>query len=203
MMSHTAIRSSSLARWTDESRRGANPSTANSLSSLSRPWKEDLRCARFNFENPRRAPASFPPSGVYPLKRRRQNPQGWQTSAAELGLEDGSDPRAFHDKPWNKPQRASRKASQLCGQVTEALHAILSGMADESLQNLTVVKVEPAPNTGRLRVTVAGVTPADATDPTNRTNALAALERAGGLLRMQVARAIHRKYAPELAFHLV
>ena len=76
-------------------------------------------------------------------------------------------------------------------------------MADESLQNLTVVKVEPAPNTGRLRVTVAGVTPADATDPTSRTNALAALERAGGLLRMEVARAIHRKYAPELVFHLV
>ena len=92
---------------------------------------------------------------------------------------------------------------QLCGQVTEALDAILSGMADESLHNLTVVKVEPAPNTGRLRVTVAGVTPADATDPTNRTNALAALERATGLLRMEVARAIHRKYAPELIFHHV
>ena len=87
--------------------------------------------------------------------------------------------------------------------MTEALDAILSGMADESLHNLTVVKVEPAPNTGRLRVTVAGVTPADATDPTNRTNALAALERAIGLMRMEVARAIHRKYAPDLAFHLV
>ena len=84
----------------------------------------------------------------------------------------------------------------------EALSGLLSGMADESLQNLAVVMVEPAPNTGRLRVTVAGFTPADATDPATRTNASIALEKAGGLLRMEVARAIHRKHAPELVFHL-
>jgi len=75
-------------------------------------------------------------------------------------------------------------------------------MTDERLQNLTVVKVEPAPNTGRLRVTVAGFTPADATDPTTRTNEMIALQKAGGLLRRGIARAIHRKYAPELVFHL-
>ena len=136
------------------------------------------------------------------MSRRRQAPADWRTSADELGSEDGSDPRAFHDKPWNNPPRASRKVSQLCGQVMEALHGILSGMADERLQNLAVVKVEPAPNTGRLRVTVAGFTLADATDPTTRTNASIALEKAGTLLRMEVARAIHRKYAPELVFDL-
>lgn len=136
------------------------------------------------------------------MKRRRQALRGWETSAAELGREDGTDPKAFHDKPWNRPPRANRKASQLCGQVTEALHGILSGMADERLQNLTVVKVEPAPNTGRLRVTVAGLTLADATDPTTRTNAMVALTKAGGMLRSEVARAIYRKHAPELVFHL-
>ncbi len=91
---------------------------------------------------------------------------------------------------------------QLCGQVVQALQGILSGMADEDLQNLLVVKVEPAPNTGRLRVTVAGIPPADATDPTHRARAMLALERAAGLLRREVARAIHRKYTPELVFHL-
>jgi ribosome-binding factor A len=91
---------------------------------------------------------------------------------------------------------------QLCGQVLEALSAILSGLADETLQNLTVVKVEPAPNTGRLRVTVAGTIPADATDPTTRINVEKALGRATGLLRTEVARAICRKYAPELVYHL-
>lgn len=163
----------------------------------------DTRCARFISKNPRRTPTSFPPSGVSLLSRPRTNPPDWQTSTAALGLEDGCDPRAFHEKPWNRPRRASHKAHQLCGQVLEALGSILAGMADENLQNLTVVKVEPAPNTGRLRVTVAGDSPADATDPTTRKEALLALERAGGLLRMEVARAIHRKYAPELAFHLV
>ena len=137
------------------------------------------------------------------MSRRRQTPADWQTSADELGSEDGTDPRAFHDKPWNNPQRANRKVSQLCGQVMEALRGILSGMADGRLQNLAVVKVEPAPNTGRLRVTVAGFTLADATDPATRTDAMTALEKAGGLLRMEVARAIHRKCAPELVFHLV
>ncbi len=145
---------------------------------------------------------SFYPSRVYPVSRRRQIPTGWQTSADELGSEDGTDPRLFHDKPWNEPRQASRKARQLCGQVMEALSGILSGMADESLQSLAVVMVEPAPNTGRLRVTVAGFIPADATDPTTRTNASIVLVKAGGLLRMEVARAIHRKYAPELVFHL-
>ena len=164
--------------------------------------KEELRCARFIFDNPRRTPTSFPQTGVYPLKRRKQALRGWESSTAELGGEDGTDPKAFHDKPWNRPPSATRKTSQLCGQILEALHGILSGMADERLQNLAVVKVEPAPNTGRLRVTVAGFTPADATDPTTRTNAMLALKKAGGLLRRETARAIHRKYAPELVFHL-
>ena len=91
---------------------------------------------------------------------------------------------------------------QLCGRVLEVLSAILSGMADDTLQNLTVVKVEPAPNTGRLRVTVAGDSPADATDPATRDIADRALSRAAGFMRAEVARAIYRKYAPELVFHL-
>ena len=91
---------------------------------------------------------------------------------------------------------------QLCGQVLQILSSALSGLAEDSLQNLTVVKVEPAPNTARLRVTVAGEHPADATDPADRVETAAALDRAVGLLRMEVARAIHRKRAPELIFHL-
>lgn len=29
--------------------------------------------------------------------------------AANLGHEDGSDPKEFHTKPWNAPKKASRK----------------------------------------------------------------------------------------------
>lgn len=120
------------------------------------------------------------------------------------GGEDGTDPRRFHDRrTWVGGQgrkQAGRKARQLCGQVADALRTILAGMADETLQNLTVMTVAPAPHTGRLLVTVAGPAPADATDPQSVESVLAALSKAAGRLRTEVAATIHRRYAPELAF---
>jgi ribosome-binding factor A len=100
-----------------------------------------------------------------------------------------------------RPDRqAGRKALQLCGQVRDALGVILPGLADEVLQNLTVVTVEPAPHTGRLMVTVAGPGPADAAD---RAVTMGHLDRAAGLIRREVAAAVHRRKAPELAFRVV
>lgn len=76
---------------------------------------------------------------------------------------------------------------------------ILPCLADEVLRNLTVVSVEPAPHSGRLLVTVAGPSPADATDQHAVSEHLA---RAAGLLRSEVASAVHRRKAPELVFHV-
>jgi hypothetical protein len=84
----------------------------------------------------------------------------------------------------------SRKALQLCGQVRDALRTILSGLADEVLQNLTVVSVEPAPHSGRLLVTVAAPDPADVTDRAVRTERL---NGAAGLIRLEVAGSVHRR----------
>jgi ribosome-binding factor A len=95
--------------------------------------------------------------------------------------------------------QAGRKALQLCGQVRDALGVILPGLADEVLRGLTVVSVEPAPHTGRLRVTVAVPSPADATD---RTTAAEHLGRAAGLIRREVAASVHRRKAPELTFEV-
>jgi ribosome-binding factor A len=89
---------------------------------------------------------------------------------------------------------------QLCGQVADALRTILPGMADEVLQNLTVVSVEPAPHSGRLLVTVAGPAPADVTDRTAPADRLTA---AAGRLRTEVSAAVHRRKAPELVFRLI
>jgi ribosome-binding factor A len=122
-------------------------------------------------------------------------------SAAEAGSEDGSDPKRFHDRrSWNDPRRPGRKARQLCGQVADALRVILPGLADEVLQNLTVVAVEPAPHTGRLLVTVAGFVPTDVTD---RDTAAEHLAHATGRIRSEVASAVHRRKAPELVFAVV
>jgi len=100
----------------------------------------------------------------------------------------------------NADRQTGRKAYQLCGQVRDALGGIFPGLADEVLQNLTVVSVEPAPHTGRLRVTVAVPSPADATD---RTAAAEHLDRAAGLIRREVAATVHRRKAPELTFEVV
>jgi ribosome-binding factor A len=112
--------------------------------------------------------------------------------AAEVGGEDGADPKEFHAKPWDGSGQAGRKGWQLCGQVKDALHLALGGSADEVLRGLEVVSVDPAPHAGRLRVVVAGGR--DAAD---------ALRRAAGYLRAEVARAVTRRRAPELVFEVV
>jgi ribosome-binding factor A len=122
-----------------------------------------------------------------------------ESLAAELGGEDGADPRDFHKNPWDAPKQQGRKAVQLCGQVRDALHVALGGCGDPVLQALAVTGVEPAPHTGRLLVKVE--LPADAV--LDRATAEDHLRRAAGLLRSEVAAAIHRRYAPELVFAVV
>jgi ribosome-binding factor A len=89
------------------------------------------------------------------MSRRRPKVDDWTNLAADRSHEDGGDPKEFHAKPWNAPKQANRKGLQLCGQVKDALHLALGGCADEVLQGLTVVSVEPAPHTKRLRVLIA------------------------------------------------
>jgi ribosome-binding factor A len=116
--------------------------------------------------------------------------------AAELGGEDGGDPKEFHKKPWDAPKKQTRKAGQLCGQVRQALHTALAACGDPVLQAVQVAGVEPAPHTGRLRVAVA--LPPDA--GIDRAAAEDHLRRAAGVLRSAVAAAVNRRYAPELVF---
>jgi ribosome-binding factor A len=118
--------------------------------------------------------------------------------AAELGPEDGTDPRLV---PREELRVTNRKALQLCGQVERALHGVLASLADDVIRELLVVSVEPAPNAGRLLVTLAR---SPAADPAVGPDAVEArLSGAIGLLRSEVARAVVRRRAPELAFRLV
>ena len=128
------------------------------------------------------------------MSRRRSN-RALAHLAAELGPEDGGDPKEFHSKPWDSPKAAGRKALQLCGQVKDALHTAFAACGDEVLQALTVISVEPAPNTGRLLVIVQT---AD-----NRAAVARQLQRAAGMLRAEAAAAICRRHAPELTFEVI
>jgi ribosome-binding factor A len=131
------------------------------------------------------------------MSRRRQQADEFKNLAADRGPEDGTDPREFHQKPWDAPKQAGRKAQQLCGQVKDALHGALAACGDAALQAATVLAVEPAPHTGRLRVLVGA--PADV----GRAAVEAALTRAAGRLRAEAASAISRRYAPELVFEVI
>ncbi|MBA4065532.1 MAG: hypothetical protein C0501_17815 [Isosphaera sp.] len=130
------------------------------------------------------------------MSRRRRKADDVFGLAAEVGGEDGADPKEFHAKPWDAAKQAGRKGRQLCGQVRDALHLALGGCGDGVLQGLAVAAVEPAPHTGRLRVVVAA-------GGADRAAAAAALARAVGLLRAEVARAVSRRHAPELVFEVV
>lgn len=130
------------------------------------------------------------------MSRRRRKADELLHFAAEIGGEDGSDPKDFHAKPWNQPKQATRKGQQLCAQVKCALHTALAGCADEMLQAASVVSVEPAPHTGRLLVIVSA-------GETDRAALEAALARATGFLRSEAASAICRRHAPELVFEVL
>src|SRR6516225_8209219 len=91
-------------------------------------------------------------SEAIPMSRRRRKADDFKLLAADNSPEDGSDPKDFHTKPWNAPKKAGRKAQQLCQQVKLALHEALAACGDATVQAASVLTVEPAPHTGRLRV---------------------------------------------------
>jgi ribosome-binding factor A len=131
------------------------------------------------------------------MSRRRPKADEFEPLAADTSPEDGGDPCEFHTKPWNAPKRAGRKSQQLCRQVQDALHSALAACGDEAVRAATVLTVDPAPHTGRLRVVVGAPT------EVGRSVVEAGLARAVGHLRAEVARAISRRYAPELAFDVI
>src|SRR5579864_6128753 len=117
------------------------------------------------------------------------------SGCAEIGPQDGQDPR--YDRPDGPAKVPNRKALLLCGQVRETLMAVLAGLGDDVLRDLSVDSVVPFPTSVRLLVTVRKPADVDATVVGSR------LERARGLLRGEVATAVHRRKAPELLFRVV
>jgi ribosome-binding factor A len=93
--------------------------------------------------------------------------------------------------------KADVRTLRLCRQAAQALRTTLSGeCADEVLQDLEVASVDPAPEGAVLVVGVVagGRSPVEVLDR---------LERAKGLLRSAVARAISRKRVPDLLFRIL
>jgi len=114
---------------------------------------------------------------------------------AEVGADDGLDPKDLSRRARSEHPKPNHKVYQLCRQVERALSVEFAG--DPRLLDLVVARVEPAPDSGRLLVTVTPGLDAPAVDETEASSLLAS---AGGHLRSAVAAAIHRKRTPELRF---
>ncbi len=118
----------------------------------------------------------------------------------QIHEDDGGDARyLFRARVSRRPD--GRKALQLCSQVFRTLSLVLSGeLNDRVLRNLSVVSVQPAPDTSRLMVTVR-LEPAD--PDIDAGQVLALLAQQSGRLRHEVAGAICRKRTPRLAFQVM
>jgi ribosome-binding factor A len=133
------------------------------------------------------------------MKRKKHSIRKMLLSCHELGPEDGLDPR--YEARGERARAHNRKALQLCGQVARTLQTVLAGeCADDWLRELQVESVVPAPNSGRLLVTLSLVT-TGAGVPVGEV--LARLHRAQGMLRSELAAAISRRRVPELTFRLI
>jgi len=97
-----------------------------------------------------------------------------------------------------RKQGAWRTAS-LCAQVRRALETAFAFLADERLESVFVEEVSPAPNASRLLVVLRCFVEAEIDLEETR----AALAGAEGLLRTEVAVAIHRKRTPHLHYVLL
>ena len=132
------------------------------------------------------------------MNRRRIARRDLSAACAEPGPGDGLDPGLESREASGKV--ANRKALLLCGEAERTLSAVLAGeCGDEVLRNLVVASVKPAPTSARLLVTVHLATPLEGVD---MDTVLARLGRARGLLRTEVAAALHRRRAPDLMFRV-
>ena len=109
------------------------------------------------------------------------------------GPEDGIDPRHY----FRSRSRTSfgRKTKQLCKQVRQALDLALAETTEPALSGLGVARVSPAPDASRLLIIL---TPYPDQAPPSDEAVTAALARARGRLRTEVAAAVNRKKVPSL-----
>jgi ribosome-binding factor A len=133
-----------------------------------------------------------------PYDKRPLKDEQWPCDDVREG--DGKDPRFDTDNAPSKSV-ANRKARQLCAQVATAIGLALGESHNDSLRDLYVESVIPAPDSTQLLVTL--VQHQDFNRYTTYASAdeiLVAVHGASGWIRTEVANAISRKRVPQLKF---
>jgi ribosome-binding factor A len=124
-----------------------------------------------------------------------------ETQCGRIHEDDGIDPREFFRKSSSGRGKPNRKTAQLCSQVSETISlALTSDFADERLQGLRVVSVEPAADSGQLIVTVQADVAEGSIELSELSERLAVIT---GRIRSEMAAAITRKRAPRLTFRVL
>jgi ribosome-binding factor A len=132
------------------------------------------------------------------MKRKQPSRRDLLSSCAEPGPDDGIDPRIYFRKTSEK--KPNRKALQLCAEAARALgHALAWEVTDDLLGRLQVESVVPAPDSSRLLVVVSLRARPGTITP---DEVLERLRQVTGRLRAEVAAAVCRRKAPELAFQV-
>ena len=129
---------------------------------------------------------------------KRQREQLLKRHCVVINDDDAIDPRHyFYNK--RKPKSKMRKALQLCRQVAETLHMVLTDGQPE-LDGLQVIDVIPAPDSRRMLV-IVGVDEARKIESASEVDAMMnTLQNQIPRLRSEIARSIHRRKTPQLIF---
>lgn len=132
------------------------------------------------------------------MKRKQPSRKDLLSSCNEVGPDDGLDPRLYF-RP-RAVRKSNRKALQLCAAAARAIDCALAyELGDELLRTLRVESVVPAPDAGRLLVTVSLSVADMAIGP---EPFLERLRRSTGRLRAEIATTVRRRRVPELTFHV-
>ncbi len=127
------------------------------------------------------------------MKPRKPNRREIASLCSEPGDEDGADPKRYFSQ---RSDRSGHKSVQLACHVARTLRQVLAGESgEEVLQNLSIIEVEPAPDSTHFLVVVTG--------PMAESEALAALGHAAAWLRTEVATSVRRRQAPNLTFRFI
>lgn len=129
------------------------------------------------------------------MATRKHDGEKLRAVCAEILPDDGVDPREDKKRGLDRTKRDDRKTQQLCKQVAHTLQLVLPDLTLPS--DVRIAKVEPAPDTARLRVTVA------IADPARQQQVAARLEQCTGHLRSELAQAIARRRVPRLVFTVI
>ena len=116
----------------------------------------------------------------------------------KVGPDDGVDPRRI--RRGRARRKKDKKAKQVSRQAEVTVQLALGGLLDEVLQDLRVIRVEPAPDSRRLLVVIG---PRNGSTRVTEHEAAGVVQKVERILRREVASALHRKRAPSLTFALV